>query len=268
VGKDELEVIRGGVDGDPQSVFGGFAMSNFHFSGPHANELRWHKIDREKGKKARPMDGLVVPSIDGEALGILKRLDDRCRVFVNPALERLHISSLDGERIFSPVRKGFLTQGPYNFVLDLWAPYTKQFGWHFVDSEVLYQLQRDLVLGWAIGSTSNSNTITYTGGGRVIANAVGQQSRVSAVILANSKAEQVGWQIRGAGAYSDSFPPFLDAVEAMINAGARAIFISYKTEKTEEKTMARLKSVADLCLANRVVLFAAPDEIVRGFFGH
>ena len=77
-----------------------------------------------------------------------------------------------------PVRGGLLEQPNYDFVLDYSADYM-QFNGTLND-----QQKQDLVQAWAIGSTSNSNTITIVKDGQMIGNGVGQQDRVGAGQLA------------------------------------------------------------------------------------
>jgi AICAR transformylase/IMP cyclohydrolase PurH len=53
--------------------------------------------------------------------------------------------------------------------------------------EISDQEKQDAILAWAIGSTSNSNTITLVKNGKLIGNGVGQQDRVGAGQLALSR---------------------------------------------------------------------------------
>ena len=48
---------------------------------------------------------------------------------------------------------------------------------------------RDVILAWAVGCTSNSNTITIVKEGRLYGNGVGQQDRVGAAKLAIFRAD-------------------------------------------------------------------------------
>ena len=78
-----------------------------------------------------------------------------------------------------------------------------------------------MLLAWGVGCTSNSNTITIVKGGMLVGNGVGQQDRVGAAELAVKRAIDAGHRAancRSAVAYSDSFFPFSDGVEALIDA--------------------------------------------------
>ena len=120
--------------------------------------------------------------------------------------------------------------------------------------------ERDMILAWAIGSTSNSNTITLVKNGQLISNGVGQQDRVGAAQLAITRAKRSGHDVTGAVAYSDSFFPFPDGPQVLIEAGIAAIFTSSGS--------VRDRAIIEVCTKNDVVLYMIPDQIGRGFFGH
>ena len=80
----------------------------------------------------------------------------------------------------------------------------------------------DLILAWAVGCTSNSNTITLVKDGMLLGNGVGQQDRVGAAQLAIMRAGEK--DLNGAVAYSDSFFPFPDAPQILIDYGIKIIF--------------------------------------------
>jgi phosphoribosylaminoimidazolecarboxamide formyltransferase/IMP cyclohydrolase len=121
-------------------------------------------------------------------------------------------------------------------------------------------LWKDLILAWAVGCTSNSNTITLASDCMVMANAVSQQSRIAAVFLAKLKAERANIVTQGCVAYSDSFFPFDDAVKLLHSMRVRAILTS--------KAGVRFEDVGRYCIENGIILYAAPDAMIRGFFGH
>jgi phosphoribosylaminoimidazolecarboxamide formyltransferase/IMP cyclohydrolase len=252
VGEDLYEVIEKMVEGDPLAIFGGYIMTNFPLNHNHAMLLRTWKT--AEGNR-RPLDGIIVPGIEDEAIKTLKRKDERCRVIVNPALACLGFDSMDHSKLFRQVHEGFLTQGAYDFVLDLNDPRLEIYG-IFPDS----WSQKDLVLAWGAGSTSNSNTITLARHGKILANAIGQQSRVAAATLALSRARASQNYLAGCVAYSDSFFPFDDAVKILIDAGVTVILTSKGGKNYEQ--------VKQTCLGAGIVLVVGPDEVIRGFFGH
>jgi phosphoribosylaminoimidazolecarboxamide formyltransferase/IMP cyclohydrolase len=122
--------------------------------------------------------------------------------------------------------------------------------------------RRSLVLAWAIGSTSNSNTITLVNSNRLIGNGVGQQDRVSAAELAIKRAQDAGHghRLKGAVAYSDSFFPFPDGAQKLIDEGVSAILTSSGSVKDEE--------VFETITEAGVSLYTVPDSAGRGFYAH
>jgi len=66
--------------------------------------------------------------------------------------------------------------------------------------------------------------------------------------------------LNGAVAYSDSFFPFPDAVEVLINRGIKTIF-STSGSVNDEK-------IIELCRQKGVDLVMSPDTLARGFYQH
>ena len=174
------------------------------------------------------------------------------------------------------MRGGFLEQPNYTFVpkLDplLISP--------LAGGEGSNTILQDIILAWAIGSTSNSNTITIVKNGRLFGNGVGQQDRVGAAKLAILRADDAARfadknlgaelphessapkcaDLENAVAYSDSFFPFPDAVEALINRGIKTIFSTSGSVNDEQ--------IIELCKTKGVNFIMLPDSEARGFFHH
>jgi phosphoribosylaminoimidazolecarboxamide formyltransferase/IMP cyclohydrolase len=267
VADSAVEAVKKMLEGDTRAIFGGVVMVNGAIDEPVAQTLMHHAMD---GDKPRLLDGVVGASVTKEALELLSR--NKLRVVVNPALGGLDESSLDTSRRQRPVRGGTLEQPNYDFVPELKADYMQA---HGSPSD---QQKRDMVLGWAVGSTSNSNTITLVKDGRLIGNGVGQQDRVGAGQLALTRTtielpelEEQGdtlvlkvtldkAKLAGAAAYSDSFFPFPDGPGLLAKAGIKAILSS--SGSVADETV--IKSLTDQDVA--VVL--VPDKTGRGFYLH
>lgn len=178
VAETHVEAVKKMIEGDTRAIHGGVVMINGEIDEEIANLLMRHTLS--EGDDNRLLDGVVGASVTDEALEILSRA--KLRVVVNPALADLHESSIDDRR-----QKRFLgpdvvlEQDANTFVIDFAADCMEQYG------ELTEQQKRDLVLAWAIGSTSNSNTITLVKNGMLIGNGVGQQDRVGAGQLALSR---------------------------------------------------------------------------------
>jgi len=248
VGKDHITVIQKMIKGDTRAILGGLVMVNFPINEAAAEELLTYLMP--KGER-RLLDGIIAPSFKEEAITMLRRKGDKCRFLVNPALELL---SIDSALRFRYVRGGFLRQPNYTFVLNLKAPEVTKIGQLTPDQE------DNLLLSWAIGSTSNSNTITLVKDGYLIGNGVGQQDRVSGCVLAVRRARDANHETPGAFVYSDSFFPFTDGPEVLAQAGVRVIFASSGSVRDLE--------VHEFCQKKDMVLYLIPDRVGRGFFGH
>jgi phosphoribosylaminoimidazolecarboxamide formyltransferase/IMP cyclohydrolase len=197
---------------------------------------------------------VFVPEITDGAIAMLRRKRDKCKVLVNPALGCLGLQSLDTAPRIRQVRGGFLMQPNYRFVLRMDDPALVNIG--NVDTEQM----SSLLLAWAVGSTSNSNTITLVRDSYLIGNGVGQQSRVSAAKLALMRARDAGHSPSGAVAYSDSFFPFIDGPKILGEAGIRAVLTSSGSVNDAQV----IKAFQEW----GVKVLMIPDKVGRGFSHH
>jgi phosphoribosylaminoimidazolecarboxamide formyltransferase/IMP cyclohydrolase len=244
-GDNAIEAIEKMLLGDLRAIFGGSVMLNFPVDEKIADEL----IHKFSGETRRLLDVVAAPSFTTEAIEILSRKKGKCRLLVNKNIEKAELSSLDVARRFRYVRGGFLQQPNYTFVPEL--------------------ANKDLVLAWAIGSTSNSNTITLVKDGRLVGNGVGQQDRVGAAKLVIFRADDAAKtfdpktkeaDLNDAVAYSDSFFPFPDAPQVLIDRGIKTIF-STSGSVNDDK-------IIELCKLKGVELILLPDTEARGFYQH
>lgn len=250
-GNDKIEVIKKVVEGDPRAIFGGLAMFNFDFDEKEAETLLTHLMKKEQ---RRLLDGIVVSGFSEKSLEMFRRKKDKCRFIVNPALANLNKNSLDIAKRFRYVRGGFLIQPNYTFILDLKHPEIK------IQGELDENIKSNMLLAWAICATSNSNTIALVNDRKLIGNGVGQQDRVGCCELTLKRAKDAGHEANGAVAASDSFFPFPDAPQVLINAGIAVIFSTSGSVNDAE--------IQELCEKRNITLVQIPDKLARGFFGH
>jgi phosphoribosylaminoimidazolecarboxamide formyltransferase/IMP cyclohydrolase len=248
------------LEGDLRAIFGGLVMVNFAIDEELAETFLSHKM--ETGR--RLLDGIIAPSFTEGAIELMKRKGDKCRFLVNPALSSLTKKSLDSHSRFRYVRGGFLKQPNYSFVLDLHNRNSTNTAIQMPRMETIGELsdqqKSDIILAWTVGSTSNSNTVTLVKNGQLIGNGVGQQDRVSCCELAIKRATSASHDTKGATAYSDSFFPFVDGVEVLVNAGITSIFATSGSVRDEE--------IKKFCSEKNITLVMLPDKDARGFFGH
>ena len=238
---NDEDALRCAMNGDPLAIFGGLVMTNFPIDERLAESL-----------SGKMLDGIIAPGFSVEAIAKLRRRGDKCRFIENKALSSE--IGLDAMPRFRYVRGGFLRQPNYTSMMDFSHANLKKIG------DASERQLIDMLLAWAIGSTSNSNTITLVKNSMLIGNGVGQQDRVGAAKLAIERATRSKHDINGAVAYSDSFFPFPDGPQTLIDAGVKAILTSSGSVKDQ--------ATIDVCVKNNVALYMIPDPIGRGFFGH
>lgn len=250
--KASVEAVGKMLLGDLRAIFGGSVMLNFPVNEKIAEEL----ISKYSPEGVRRLLDIVsAPSFSPEAVEILSRKKGKCRLLTNPAIEKAGLSSLDFSSRFRYIRGGFLTQPNYTFVPEI--------------------KNEDVLLAWGVGCTSNSNTVTLAKDGQLLGNGVGQQDRVGAAKLAIFRADDARESLRLSGepkalpgkadlenavAYSDSFFPFPDAPEVLIERGIKTIF-STSGSVNDEK-------IIELCKNKGVNLVLLPDAEARGFYQH
>ncbi len=251
VAETQVEAVQKMLEGDELAIYGGVVMLNGIIDEETATVLMRHNIAQEDPN--RMLDGVVAAGASEEAVEILSRA--KLRVVVNPALGELSEASLDHAPRVRPVRGGgALVQPNYTFVQDLSAENMQHYG------ETTNQQKEDMILAWAVGSTSNSNTITIVKDGKLLGNGVGQQDRVGAAKLALTRAADRDNDVHGAVAYSDSFFPYADGPQVLVDAGISAVLTSSGSVKDPE--------VIDAFTSGGVTVSMVPDKAGRGFFGH
>ena len=171
----------------------------------------------------------------------------------------LNKASLDTTERIRPVRGGFLRQPNYTYVLNL---NDEQLVITKPDkaTDISEFDQEDIILAWAVGCTSNSNTTCLTRDKQLIGDGVGQQSRVASCQVAVFRTSEADHEIGLSVAYTDSFCPQPDAAEVLANAGVSILFASSGSVNDG--------IVQETCKTLGLTLVQLPDKVCRGFFGH
>jgi len=252
INESPQQAVKDMLTGNPQAIFGGSVMLNFGVDAETAELLI--KYDVNSGN--RLLDSVIASEFSEEALDTLSRKGGKLRTLANSALASLDRNSVDTSPRIRPVRGGFMQQDNYKAIdlKSLELELRKQ------GPEASQQQIADMVLAWAIGSTSNSNTVTLVKNGQLIGNGVGQQDRVSVAKIAVEKAHEMGHDTENATAYSDSFFPFPDGAEVLIDAGVKAILTSSGSVR-DDIVFAAFENAG-------ATIYAVRDAKARGFFGH
>ncbi len=250
-------IIQAMLSGDPEATLGGWVMLNFPVDEQVAILLAEKKLH-----------GVVAPKFSSAAVLKLRRYSGKCRLVLNPALATVGRHNLEFTPIVHPVIGGFMTQLRSRFVPNfrLKPGEVGEIISYHPDNGVGDKQAVGLLFAWGIGSTSDSNSVTIVklceinNVWKLLGNGVCQRTRVGAGQLAVDLARRAGHALNGAVAYSDSFFPFTDGPEVLIQAGIRSIFATSGSIRDQE--------VIDYCRARGCILSLVPDEIGRGFFGH
>ncbi len=81
----------------------------------------------------------------------------------------------------------------------------------------------DLLFAWGVAKYVKSNAIVFCARGRTLGIGAGQMSRIDAARVAAFKAKNARLSLAGSVVASDAFFPFRDGVDAVAQAGAKAV---------------------------------------------
>ncbi len=96
----------------------------------------------------------------------------------------------------------------------------------------------NLLFAWRVAKFVKSNAIVFCGGGMTLGVGAGQMSRVDSTRIAAIKAQNAGLPLQGACVASDAFFPFRDGIDALAEAGARAVIQPGGSVRDEEVIVA------------------------------
>ena len=182
---------------DPVSAFGGVIAANREVDGAFAEAV-----------VEQFAEVVIAPGYDAEAREIFaKKKNLRVLEAEAASVGHLVVRDVDG---------GFLIQQDDS-------------GWEGEERRVATERgpseseSRGLELAWRVVKHVSSNAIVVGGGDRILGIGAGQMSRVDAAKIAVAKAREMEHDLDRSVAASDAFFPFSDGVEALHEAGVRAI---------------------------------------------
>lgn len=192
-GKDSLDAWQRALAGDPESAFGGIIATNRKVDAAVANAIQ--EIFFEV---------LIAPSFDEEALNILKQKKNRI-------LLQLNSLSSNPSKQTKSLLNGQLIQDKDqgNFV-----------EWKECGGRTSTEAEKqDLLFANIIGKHLKSNAIALVKNQQMVGKGCGQTSRIDSLRQAIAKANQFGFDLKGASLASDAFFPFDDCVKMAHEAG-------------------------------------------------
>ncbi|CAL4318041.1 Bifunctional purine biosynthesis protein PurH [Buchnera aphidicola (Protaphis terricola)] len=182
---------------DPISAFGGVIAFNT-------------KIDEKTAIKIiqkQFVEVIIAPEINKNALKILKEKQN-IRILIVGKIKKNN-EKLD----FKKITNGLLLQEYDNSIINI-----NKFNFITNRKPTNNELQ-DAIFCWKVVKYAKSNAILYGLNKTTISIGSGQTSRVDATNLANIKAKNRGFNIKGAVMASDAFFPFKDGVEKAADMG-------------------------------------------------
>jgi phosphoribosylaminoimidazolecarboxamide formyltransferase/IMP cyclohydrolase len=200
LGNTILDAFERAKAGDPVSAYGGIVGFN-------------KTVDAATAAKMNEtfFDIVLAPDYDEAALALLK------------GKKNLRILKLKGEdwskqgKNYRRIENGFLLGDWDNigFYPEKWEAAAKRSA---TESEA-----RDLKFAWKIAQYVKSNAIVYVKNQQVFGAGAGQMSRVDSARIAAIKAQEFGFDLKGAVMASDAFFPFRDTVDNAAKLGITAI---------------------------------------------
>ncbi|GAB4280643.1 MAG: bifunctional phosphoribosylaminoimidazolecarboxamide formyltransferase/IMP cyclohydrolase [Marinilabiliales bacterium] len=193
-----VEAWKKALAGDPVSAFGGILASNRRIDLSTAEEI--NKIFFEV---------IIAPDFDLDALQILKQKKNRI-------ILKLKNNDLPGSNLRS-LLSGYLwqEQDSLNISKDSLQTVTNK--------KPNEREMEDLLFANKVVKHCKSNAIALVKNKMLVANGIGQTSRVDALRQAIAKANGFGFDLNSAVMASDAFFPFADSVEIAHAAGISAV---------------------------------------------
>lgn len=197
LGEDMAETFRLARATDPVSAFGGVIAASRPVGGGFAEAV-----------VEQFAEVVIAPGYEPEALEIFAAKKNLRVLEAQPPA--------GGLPVIKPVDGGWLLQAADE-------------GWDGEERRVVTRRQPEaaetaaLELAWRVVKHVSSNAIVVGGERQILGIGAGQMSRVDAARIAVDKAREQGHDLAGSVAASDAFFPFPDGVEALAEAGVRAV---------------------------------------------
>jgi phosphoribosylaminoimidazolecarboxamide formyltransferase/IMP cyclohydrolase len=251
---DPITALEKMIAGDPQAAFGGVVVTNFTITELGAQKLTKYLLEDDQ---KRVYDLVAAPDVTEKAVEILARKKDKCRIYENSSLYSVQARPMPTQQIIRQVRGGVVVCDAPSIIFDAKA---SNIGCNLDGFSLEGPQLIDLCIGHAICATSKSNTITFVKKGVLLANASGQQSRVHCVKLAIAKMNEFHTDTEGFVAVSDSFFPFEDAAQLLVEANAGWVFATSGSMRFEQ--------ISEVFTNANIAFITVPDAEGRLFSGH
>lgn len=195
IGKTTKEAFLRAKEADPVSAFGGIVAFN-------------DVVDLETAKELSSMflEVVIAPDYEPAALEELKKK------------KNLRVIRFYGLQYGFDVKKvsgGYLVQDEDSLLYEKLEFVTEK---RPTDSQM-----RDLIFAWKVVKHAKSNAVVIAKEGQTLGIGTGNVSRIDALRCAIKKAQELGFDLRGAVVASEAFFPFRDSIDEMAKVGISAV---------------------------------------------
>jgi phosphoribosylaminoimidazolecarboxamide formyltransferase/IMP cyclohydrolase len=198
-GADPQSAYRRAFATDPTSAFGGIIAFNREVTAACANAV-----------SEQFAEVIIAPGFDAAARDALASKANLRLLSVPPG-------SASNEFDFKRVGGGLLAQTPD-------TAQTSRSDLKVVTRRAPSEAELDdLLFAWHVVRYVKSNAIVFVHEHATVGIGAGQMSRLDSARIAVAKAQHAGLSLTGSAAASDAFFPFRDALDAIVEAGARCV---------------------------------------------
>jgi len=208
IGGTQAEAYERARAADATSAFGGIAAFNQPLDGPTATLI-----------SETFMEVVIAPGFSDEARVALASKKN-LRLLLAPSA-----TAVNGGLEFKRVNGGLLVQERDAHILDRDACKV------VTDRAPTESEWNDMLFAWSVAKHVKSNAIVFAKEGTTLGVGAGQMNRVNSTRIA---AHHGGVAIKGSAVASDAFFPFRDGVDALADAGAKAVIQPGGSVRDEE----------------------------------
>lgn len=204
LGKSIAEAYERAWKTDPTSAFGGVIALNRTLDEKTSSSIIHHQF----------VEVIIAPLASSQAVEIIaKKPNIRLLICRQGILQPQNFTSLD----FKVIQGGILVQEH-----DIGRLEEKQYKIVSERQPTITELT-DAFFSWKVAKFIKSNAIVYAKNNMTLGIGAGQTSRIYSTKIANLKAHDEGWNLKGAVMASDAFLPFRDNIESAASIGISCV---------------------------------------------
>ncbi|WWP00832.1 MAG: bifunctional phosphoribosylaminoimidazolecarboxamide formyltransferase/IMP cyclohydrolase [Candidatus Dasytiphilus stammeri] len=204
LGNSILEAYKRAWKTDPTSAFGGVIALNRTLDEKTSSFIITHQF----------VEVIIAPLVSSQAVEIIaEKPNIRLLIYRHGIWPQQNFASLD----FKVIKGGILVQERDNSLLE-------EKNYKIVsDRQPTITELADAFFSWKVAKFVKSNAIVYAKNNMTLGIGAGQTSRISSTKIANLKAQDEGFNLKGAVMASDAFLPFRDNLDSAALRGITCV---------------------------------------------